>query len=71
MLTTVDKSPCEIPMLIAAVEDALLSDRLQRLGVGIGDEIKRLEEDAMISPVRVRGPKGEVLLAAGMASKII
>ncbi|MFW5838165.1 MAG: FeoA family protein [Desulfovibrionaceae bacterium] len=70
-MLTIDKAPSETPLAIIGIKDPVLAERLGRLGVHVGDRVSRLAEEAMAGPVRVRGPKGEVVLAAGMAAKII
>ncbi|MDK2954601.1 MAG: hypothetical protein PWQ57_97 [Desulfovibrionales bacterium] len=71
MLSSIDKAPVNTPLVIAEIVHQDLADRLGRLDVQPGDEVMRMDEEALFGPVRVRGPMGEVILAAGMAAKII
>ncbi|MDY0163502.1 hypothetical protein [Desulfobotulus sp.] len=71
MLFTLDQAPLDTPLILSEVTDALLSDRLARMGVYPGDGLMRLDEEIHLGPVRVQGPKGDVVLAGGMAAKVI
>ncbi len=51
--------------------DRHLAQSFDRLGISKGDSLTRLNEEAHARPVRVRTAKGEAVLAAGMASKVI
>jgi Fe2+ transport system protein FeoA len=65
------QAPYDQPLIFGHVGDMQLSRRLQRLGISRGDVIMRMNEETRAFPLRVRTPKGEVVLAPGMASKII
>lgn len=65
------QAPYDQPLVFGHVTEMQLSRRLQRLGISRGDVVTRMNEEARAFPVRVRTPKGEVVLAPGMASKII
>ena len=41
------------------------------MGLFVGTEITRLDEDVALRTVRVRGPKGEVVLGGGMGGKVV
>lgn len=71
MIMTVDQAPRDVLLLLAEIGDQNLEDRLARLGILPGDELTRLGEEAVLGSARVRGPLGEVVLAGGMAAKII
>lgn len=71
MLYTVDQAPRDTPMVLAEIKDEQLAERLARIGVYPGDETMRQDEEAVSGSVRVRGPKGEVVLGGGMAAKVI
>lgn len=71
MIVTVDQAPRDIPLLLTEINDQNLADRLARIGVLPGDELTRLHEEAVLGSARVLGPHGEVILAGGMAAKII
>ncbi|MBG0774896.1 MAG: FeoA domain-containing protein [Desulfovibrionaceae bacterium] len=71
MLLTMDKAPCDTPLVLVALEDSVLAARLARMGLNPGDEIVRLDEEVAPGPVRIKGPAGEVVLAPGMAAKVI
>ncbi len=57
--------------MLKAVTSDSLKNRLERMGLHIGSELEIMSEDSVQHPVRIKGPHGEVLLAAGMASKVI
>jgi len=71
MLTSVDQAPFDARLVIAAVHNEQLADRLDRMGVNVGQTIIRLNEKPAFVPVKVKGPLGEVALGAGMAAKIV
>ena len=65
------QAPYDTPLVVEQIRDEQLSRRFTRLGIAQGDVLTRMNEEAHISPVRVRTPKGEVVLASGMAAKVI
>jgi Fe2+ transport system protein FeoA len=71
MILSVDRAPLEVPLTLAEIRDETLSDRLARMGVYPGDELVLVDDDVAFGPVRVRGPKGEVVLGGGVAAKVI
>lgn len=71
MITSLDKALIETPLILRAITNEDLKRRLQHMGLHAGSEVEILSEDSALHPVRVKGPKGEILLAAGMASKVI
>ena len=70
-VVSLDKAPIEKPLLLKAFACESLRNRLERMGLHIGSELEIMSEDSVQHPVRIKGPKGDVLLAAGMASKVI
>ncbi len=71
MTMPLNKAPIEKLLLLKNITSDNLKNRLQHMGLHIGSELEVMSEDSVQHPVRVKGPQGEVLLAAGMASKII
>lgn len=71
MLRSIDQAPFNTSLFLAETSDSELAERLARMGVYPGDELARLDEEAVSGSVRVRGPKGEVILGGGMAAKVI
>lgn len=71
MITPLNKALIETPLILRAITDESLKNNLQRMGLHIGSELEVLSEDSALHPVRVKGPEREVILAAGMASKVI
>ncbi|CCO22912.1 FeoA family protein [Maridesulfovibrio hydrothermalis] len=71
MLIPLSKAPIETMLTLKSISCSNLKNRLQRMGLHTGTELEIMSEDSIQHPVRVKGPKGEVLLAAGMASKVI
>lgn len=71
MSLTLRNAPVEKSLMLKAVTSDSLKNRLERMGLHIGSELEVMSEDSVQHPVRVKGPQGEVLLAAGMASKVI
>ncbi len=58
-------------LVIVEIRENKLADRLEGMGVSVGDILIRLNEQAAHGPVKVKSPTGEVVLGAGVASKII
>ncbi len=72
MILSVDRAPLDVPLTLVEIRDEVLSDRLARMGVYPGDELIRLGDDeAVFGPVRVRGPRGEVIIGGGVAARVI
>ncbi|MCW7754072.1 FeoA domain-containing protein [Desulfobotulus sp. H1] len=71
MLFHLDQAPCNRSLILSEIDDAILSDRLARMGIYAGDSLMRLDEEVHLGPVRVHGPRGHVVLAGGMAAKVI
>lgn len=65
------QAPCEIPLTLTRVADAQLEAQLGRMGIHPGSAVTRLDEEVALNTVRVRGPKGEVLLGGGMGGKVV
>lgn len=66
-----DKAPFDTPLKIVKVDDFNLLHKFQHLGLYEEDIVTRLDQDNLIKPVRIKGPKGMVVLGAGMSSKIV
>ncbi len=71
MYTSLSQAPCGRTLTLAKVENPNLEMRLRRMGLFEGKQLIRLDEEVLIQPVRVRGPKGEFILGGGMASRIV
>jgi Fe2+ transport system protein FeoA len=64
-------APCETPLVVVRVADSQLEVQLGRMGISPGSQVTRLDEEVALNTVRVRGPKGEVLLGGGMGGKVV
>lgn len=71
MEASLAQAPCEIPLTIVRVADTRLENQLSRMGIHPGGCVTRLDEEVALSTVRVRGPRGEVLLGGGMGGKVV
>lgn len=71
MEASLAQAPCEVPLTVVRVADARLEDQLTRMGIHPGGGVTRLDEEVALNTVRVRGPKGEVLLGGGMGGKVV
>jgi Fe2+ transport system protein FeoA len=71
MLLTIDQAPRDIPLVLVEIENQVLADRLSRIGILPGDDLYRLDNEAVLGSARVHGPHGEVVLSSGMAAKVI
>jgi len=64
-------APFGKPLFLVKVTNSDLALRLRRMGLFEGSELLRLNEDVLVQPVRVRGPKGDAILGGGMGFKIV
>lgn len=71
MYTSLAQAPTGVPLTISRIADEDMEARMGRMGLFVGDEITRLDEDVSLKTVRVRGPKGEVVLGSGMGGKVV
>jgi Fe2+ transport system protein FeoA len=59
------------PLVIKKMAKPDLAERLRRMGLFEGSEIVRLDQEVLVRPIRVRGPRGDAVLGGGMAMKIV
>ena len=71
MLTSLENAPYGVHLVLSRMNDPRLAEKFARMGLHPGETLTRLDESVEPGPVRIRGPVGEVILAAGMASKVI
>lgn len=71
MTTPLSQAPHDVPLVLEAVSNAALAKRFERLGLSPGAVVTRTGDEAVAAPVRVSTPKGEAILASGMAAKVI
>ena len=71
MYTSLFNAPVNTPLVLLQVGDVLLLRSLQRLGLFEGSRLMRRDEEITFHPVRIRGPKGDVVVPAGMAGKVV
>lgn len=71
MYSSLTHAPAGIPLVITRITDQDLESRMGRMGLFVGGEVVRLDEDVALQTVRVKGPKGEVILSGGMGGKIV
>ncbi len=71
MISNLTNAPCGGPLKIQRIADVELERQLARMGLYKGNTITRLDEEISLHTVRVRGPKGDVLLSGGMGGKIV
>ncbi len=71
MYSNLSHAPTNIPLTISRVTDEDLEALMWRMGLFVGGEITRLDEDVALKTVRVKGPKGEVVLGSGMGGKVV
>jgi Fe2+ transport system protein FeoA len=64
-------APCGVPLTVTRVADERLEIQLGRMGIQPGSAVTRLDEEVALNTVRLRGPKGEVLLGGGMGGKVV
>ena len=71
MQTSLDQAPVNQALRLGPVLNGMLAERLRRLGLYPGCQLRRQDEEVRLQPVRVRGPRGEAILSSGMAAKVI
>lgn len=71
MEASLAQAPCETALTVTRVVDAQLEAQLGRMGIHPGSAVTRLDEEVALNTVRVRGPRGEVLLGGGMGGKVV
>lgn len=70
MLTSLFDAQPQTGLILHAVPDPGLAAWLARLGLHIGSRLLRHTEEAAYHPVRVRGEKGDMVVPAGLGTKI-
>lgn len=71
MFSSLSHAPAGIPLSVVRIADEDLESRMARMGLFSGSMITRLDEDVALQTVRIRGPKGDVVLSSGMGGKVI
>ena len=72
MTIALNDAPTGQPLLVVAVRNQGLASELGKLGIRHGTQLIRLEPDvSVVQPMRIRGPKGEVILTGNMASGLV
>ncbi|MBL3583078.1 FeoA family protein [Oleidesulfovibrio alaskensis] len=71
MISSLTNAPCGAGLVIQRIADPSLERRLARMGLFPSSVITRLDEEVALHTVRVRGPRGEVVLSGGMGGKVI
>ena len=59
------------PLRLIQVENLSLLARFHHMGLYENDILTRLDEEIMVQPVRIRGPRGDCIVGKGMGSKIV
>jgi Fe2+ transport system protein FeoA len=71
MHSSLSDAPCATALTVVRIADADMRSRLARMGVFPGSQVTRLDEEVATDTVRLRGPRGEVVLGGGMGGKIV
>lgn len=71
MYSSLTHAPAGVPLTISRIGDDDLAAHMTRMGLFVDGEITRLDEDVALKTVRVRGPKGDVVLGSGMGGKVV
>lgn len=72
MITPLSHAPVGRPLVIVSVDNPGLARELAKFGIEPGRKLVRLEEEvAVVQPVRLRGPRGEVILSGNMVSGLV
>ncbi|PIE74567.1 MAG: hypothetical protein CSA18_04260 [Deltaproteobacteria bacterium] len=71
MKTSLDNAKCNKKLEILEIKNSGLVSKFHHLGLYEKDIIIRLDEDILISPLRIKGPGGMMVLGGGMSAKIV
>jgi Fe2+ transport system protein FeoA len=71
MYTPLNNAPIGVPLILDNVTDFHLAEELRHMGIFEGSGLVRLDEEVLLQPLKVRGPRGDVVLGSGMAGKIV
>jgi Fe2+ transport system protein FeoA len=71
MTIPLTEAPLGKSLVIRKIANPELALRLRRMGLFEGSHIVRLDQEVLVRPVRVRGPKGDAVLGGGMAMKVV
>jgi Fe2+ transport system protein FeoA len=71
MYIPLSEAPIGRPLRLVRVSEAALEDRLARMGLTEAASFERLDETVMLQSIRVRGPKGDAVIAPGMGAKVV
>ena len=70
MYSSLIDAPVNTPLVILEVTNPGLETWLKRAGLFTGARVVRHDEELNFAPVRVKAPKGDVIIPAGLAMKI-
>ncbi len=70
MYSSLLDAPINTELVILEITEPSLETWLNRLGLFVGGKLTRHDQDFNYYSVRVRGPKGDVVLPAGLATKV-
>jgi Fe2+ transport system protein FeoA len=71
MLMRLDQAPLGVALTVGKISDPGFAARMSRLGVFEGSTLTRLNEEITVDPVKVDGPRGNVVLSAGLAARVV
>jgi len=71
MKIPLSEAPADLPLTLVKVVHPGLGERLRRMGIYPGSRLRRLDENVLLEPLRVRGRRGEAVIASGMAGKLV
>lgn len=71
MLIPLTKAPLGLSMTVHKVVGRGFGQRMSRLGVAVGTRLTRLGDAVAVSPVKVRGPRGDAVLSGSWASRMV
>lgn len=65
------QAPSGILLTVTKIADKTLEAQLGRMGIFTDSSISRLDQEVDLQTVRIKGPKGEVVLGGGMGGKVV
>ena len=71
MTIPLNQAPFDETLRLVKIANSNLASKFQHIGLYEGDLLTRLDEGVLVKPVKVKGPRGERILARGMATKVV
>lgn len=71
MFSNLSQAPSGTSLTVTKIADKGLALQLERMGIFTDSVVSRLDQEVALQTVRIKGPKGEVVLGGGMGGKVV